>query len=41
MEAIAGVECLVCIEYVRAVRWEGNVKPQGLMEKVFEVVDGN
>jgi len=27
-------------EYVRAVRWEGNVKAQRLMEKVFEVTDG-
>jgi len=27
-------------EYVRAVRWEGNVKAQELMQKVFEVVDG-
>jgi len=28
-------------EYLRAVRWEGNVKAQRLMEEVFEVVDGN
>lgn len=27
-------------EYVRAVRWEGNVKAQELMKKVFAVVDG-
>jgi len=27
-------------EYVRAVRWEGNVKAQELMKKVFEVADG-
>jgi hydrogenase expression/formation protein HypD len=27
-------------EYVRAVRWEGNVKAQELMKKVFEVVNG-
>jgi len=27
-------------EYVRAVRWEGNLKAQKLMRKVFEVVDG-
>jgi hydrogenase expression/formation protein HypD len=27
-------------EYARAVRWEGNVKAQELMQKVFEVVDG-
>jgi len=28
-------------EYVRAVRWEGNVKAQELMNEVFDVVDGN
>jgi hydrogenase expression/formation protein HypD len=28
-------------EYVRAVRWEGNVKAQEVMQKVFEVEDGN
>ena len=28
-------------EYIRAVRWEGNVKAQELMNKVFDVVDGN
>ncbi|MDI6846716.1 MAG: hydrogenase formation protein HypD [Candidatus Bathyarchaeia archaeon] len=28
-------------EYMRAVRWEGNVKAQELMRKVFEVVNGN
>jgi len=28
-------------EYTRAVRWEGNKKAQELMEKVFEVADGN
>src|SRR4030042_3572551 len=28
-------------EYVRAVRWEGNVKAQELMQAVFEPVDGN
>jgi hydrogenase expression/formation protein HypD len=28
-------------EYVRAVRWEGNVKAQELMSEVFDVVDGN
>lgn len=27
-------------EYVRAVRWEGNVKAQESMKKVFEVADG-
>jgi len=27
-------------EYVRAVRWEGNVKAQELMKEVFEVTDG-
>jgi hydrogenase expression/formation protein HypD len=27
-------------EYVRAVRWEGNVKAQESMKKVFEVTDG-
>ena len=28
-------------EYVRAVHWEGNTKAQELMQKVFDVVDGN
>ncbi|MCW4020806.1 MAG: hydrogenase formation protein HypD, partial [Candidatus Bathyarchaeota archaeon] len=28
-------------EYTRAVRWEGNVKAQGLMHKVFDETDGN
>jgi hydrogenase expression/formation protein HypD len=28
-------------EYTRAVRWEGNAKAQELMQKVFDVVDGN
>jgi len=28
-------------EYVRAVSWEGNVKAQQIMSKVFNVVDGN
>ncbi|PIX31568.1 hydrogenase formation protein HypD [Candidatus Bathyarchaeota archaeon CG_4_8_14_3_um_filter_42_8] len=28
-------------EYTRAVRWEGNTKAQELMQKVFDVVDGN
>lgn len=27
-------------EYTRAVRWEGNVKAQGLMQEVFDVEDG-
>jgi hydrogenase expression/formation protein HypD len=27
-------------EYVRAVTWEGNIKAQELMSKVFDVVDG-
>lgn len=27
-------------EYVRAVRWEGNVKAQEIMQKVYETVDG-
>jgi hydrogenase expression/formation protein HypD len=27
-------------EYVRAVRWEGNVKAQELMQKVFDVMNG-
>lgn len=27
-------------EYVRAVRWEGNVKAQELMKNVFEIMDG-
>lgn len=28
-------------EYARAVRWEGNVKAQEIMMKVFDVTDGN
>jgi len=28
-------------EYVRAVHWEGNMKAQELMRKVFDTVDGN
>jgi hydrogenase expression/formation protein HypD len=28
-------------EYTRAVHWEGNVKAQELMQKVFSVADGN
>lgn len=28
-------------EYTRAVTWEGNTKAQELMQKVFDVVDGN
>lgn len=28
-------------EYIRAVHWEGNVKAQELMMRVFDVVDGN
>jgi hydrogenase expression/formation protein HypD len=28
-------------EYVRAVRWEGNVKAQRMMKDVFDVADGN
>ena len=28
-------------EYVRAVRWEGNVKAQETMQKVFKITDGN
>jgi hydrogenase expression/formation protein HypD len=28
-------------EYTRAVQWEGNVKAQELMQKVFSVADGN
>lgn len=28
-------------EYVRAVHWEGNVKAQELMRKVFDIADGN
>jgi hydrogenase expression/formation protein HypD len=28
-------------EYTRAVLWEGNTKAQELMQKVFDVVDGN
>jgi hydrogenase expression/formation protein HypD len=28
-------------EYTRAVSWEGNVKAQQLMERVFDVTDGN
>ena len=28
-------------EYVRAVHWEGNMKAQELMQKVFDTVDGN
>ncbi|MGQ9726140.1 MAG: hydrogenase formation protein HypD [Candidatus Bathycorpusculaceae bacterium] len=28
-------------EYTRAVRWEGNIKAQKIMQKVFNVADGN
>jgi hydrogenase expression/formation protein HypD len=28
-------------EYVRAVHWEGNTKAQELMQKAFDIADGN
>jgi hydrogenase expression/formation protein HypD len=28
-------------EYTRAVHWEGNVKAQELMQKVYSITDGN